>query len=97
MHIRIISRPSGEAPERVRDNWIGCELPFVGVMDGAGVFSRMRGGSGYAVLYSEAIEELRKRNPEAAFYWQGLWQNHWDMSPYVHLIFSPECCEVIPD
>ena len=28
MHVRIISTPPGEAPERVRDAWIGLVLPL---------------------------------------------------------------------
>jgi hypothetical protein len=29
MNVRIVNRPSGEAPEHIRDAWIGLTLPVV--------------------------------------------------------------------
>jgi hypothetical protein len=47
MHVTIIARPSGEAPEWVRDAWIGLRLPLVHPRrrnwHGIGVLSGPRG------------------------------------------------------
>jgi hypothetical protein len=42
LRIRIVSAPPGEAPQWVREQWIGCELPLVarmaiGTFSGVGV------------------------------------------------------------
>jgi hypothetical protein len=42
MHVTIIARPSGEAPEWVRDAWIGLELPLA--------YRRSRNWRGIGVL-----------------------------------------------
>jgi len=42
MHVTIISRPSGEAPEWVRDAWIGLRLPLA--------YPRSRNWRGIGVL-----------------------------------------------
>jgi len=34
MRIRIVAVPPGEAPQWVREQWVGCELPLVGRMGG---------------------------------------------------------------
>lgn len=50
-YIRIVRRPEGEAPQWVRDTWIGVVLPLVGdgpvSMRGVGVLTGPRSWWGY--------------------------------------------------
>ncbi|MCK9907847.1 hypothetical protein MXD81_01805 [Microbacteriaceae bacterium K1510] len=34
MRVRIVAVPPGEAPQWVREQWIGCELPLIGRTSG---------------------------------------------------------------
>ena len=98
MRIRIIAMPDGEAPERVREEWIGCEFQCSKVNEGVTLFSdKWMSYPGYAVYYKDAITALAHRNPEAAHWWDALWLQKWDRAPIARLIFDAECCEVIPD
>ena len=94
MRIRIIAIPDGEAPERVREQWLGLELSCRGVSTGGiELFSRrMTYGHGYLVRTNEAVEALGKVNPEAATYWGFL--SHQLGETFT---FNREACEVIPD
>lgn len=58
--IRIIAVPPGDAPEWVRQAWVGLELPLA-----------PDAPKGKAVVYShEAIAVLAKANPKAAAWWK---------------------------
>ena len=94
MRIRITAVPDDEAPERVREQWVGLELSCRGVSTGSiGLFSRrMVHGHYYLVRTNEAIEALGKVNPEAATYWSYL--SHQLGETFT---FNREACEVIPD
>lgn len=96
MRIRIISLPAGEAPERVRQEWVGCEFPVVKAeVFGFGIFSHKPSQNpGYAVRYQDAVSVLGEKNPEAATYWSALYHPRY---PAAQLIFDPTCCEVLPD
>lgn len=80
--VRIVGRPAGEAPEWVRDAWVGLELPLaaprpiaietVGVLSGrhplTGGKSQRR--EGYVVLAARAVDVLAREQPEAAAWWR---------------------------
>ena len=68
--IRIISIPDGEAPESVRREWVGLELPHLGQASGMihGILSKRSHGvqSYWGVPQDEAIRILEQRSPDAA-------------------------------
>ncbi|OHA28635.1 MAG: hypothetical protein A3E92_03170 [Candidatus Taylorbacteria bacterium RIFCSPHIGHO2_12_FULL_42_34] len=96
--VRIVNVPPGEAPEWVRREWVGLELPLSNEFDATTPRLQMGvvGGpvdpqniGGYAVPKDEAIDILEKKNPTAAQWWRdesiiGTW-----------LIFSPKVCLLI--
>ena len=100
--VKILSTPCGEAPEWVRQAWIGLELPLSGFQPapvaGAfeGVISRqpvMEGYEGYAVDGRIAVDLLRVKDLAAALWWE----KH---APYVlennvRLIFEKEVCQAL--
>lgn len=70
--IRIVSRPQGEAPEWVRDAWIGCELACLGntcghtpAYCGGIVTGAVTKVTGFDVEQVHAIQTLLARNPQA--------------------------------
>ena len=74
--INIIDVPPGEAPEWVREEWVGLRLPIsddqeteglvqIGVLGGE---SQDRGG--YRIDTTEAITALRGVSPGAAEWWE---------------------------
>lgn len=92
---KIIAMPPGQAPEWVRKEWIGLELPMIpmeSVLFQVGVF----GGTpekldGYPADAQVAIDLLSKKSPKAAEWWR-------DNAPHVladSLVFKKEVCEVI--
>ena len=90
--IRIKKTPLGFAPERIRSQWVGVEIPLVTEAElQRNPPSRMRIGNenadGYLVLRAEAINALRRA--EAAIFWEKL-------SLGVYLQFKKDVCEVIP-
>lgn len=99
MKIKIIAIPPGEAPEEIRKEWIGMILPVAenkppdtiqrGVVSG-----KSSNITGYSVETEVAIEELGKKNSEAANWWK----RHVNLCPFLKswLIFSGEVCELIP-
>jgi hypothetical protein len=78
MKIEIIARPPGQAPEWVRDAWIGIKLPVS--EEQPGLDATLRGvvdlentsenANGYAVDGFEAFDLLKKHNSDAALWWQ---------------------------
>ncbi len=75
--IRIVTTPPGEAPQSVREAWIGLELPLaksrdqgkklavMGVRSWEGIFM-----TGYAVDGRVALERLAASSPAAAAWWR---------------------------
>ncbi len=75
--IRIVTTPPGEAPQSIREAWIGLELPLaksrdqgrklavMGVRSWKGIFM-----TGYAVEGRVALEYLATRSPTAAAWWR---------------------------
>ncbi|MFA5934578.1 MAG: hypothetical protein WC827_01690 [Candidatus Paceibacterota bacterium] len=93
--IRIISIPPGQAPEWVRKEWIGVEIPL-SEQKSSGIQMGVRGGAaknvgGYQVETSKAIEALQKKSPMAAKWWK----DNVPLVSIVHLVFSKEVCELV--
>ena len=84
MHIRIKSTPPGEAPEHVRQAWVGLVLPVPG---------RMRRRGGYLIAADKAVEILSQQAPEAAEWWR---QNKArSVARGAYFVFADEACEVV--
>jgi hypothetical protein len=95
--IRIIKRPDGEAPSAVRDAWIGLVLPVHDTSEKMHLVqvvserpARPEHDS-HAVQFEDAMNVLGKKSPAARDWWQN---NTRGMN---HLVFQPDCCEVLPD
>ena len=93
--IKIISTPPGQAPEQVRKEWIGVEIPFL-EQELAGIQVGVRSGKpenegGYQVDTSEAITALRKKSPEAAKWWE----DNVPLAIIPCLVFSKGVCELV--
>ena len=97
MRIRIVKVPSGQAPDWVRQEWIGVELSVV-VPKGPGLFLGARGGhhdsrnvNGHVVTLADALTALRVKSPKAAEWWDDCLGPHRERM----LVFAREVCEVI--
>ncbi|MBI4155905.1 MAG: hypothetical protein HY507_01580 [Candidatus Zambryskibacteria bacterium] len=96
--ICITSRPKGEAPEEIRDEWIGlvlsCNLktddPVVGAVTG-----KLAWFGGYEVSWTVAMNELGIKSPEARRWWEKLREQ--STLNFSVLVFDKDCCEVLPD
>ncbi len=95
--IRITTRPHSEAPEWVRDSWIGLVLPVEKVLDenaklvGAlsnALVTEVKGG--YRVNWHAAMDALEKKSP-AAREW---WDEH--KNDFNNLTFDKSCCMPVP-
>lgn len=92
---RVISCPPGEAPENVREAWVGLVLPVEGLHEDLvyGVLSDQVSNSickGYRVTWNDAMTALGRKNVSA----RAWWITH--VSPRT-LIFPAECMELIAD
>jgi len=77
--IRIIKIPHGEAPDEIRQKWVGCVLPCCpyfghfgkgrqhGVLTGV---ASERDWYAFAVPQDQAIAALEQHNPDAATWWK---------------------------
>lgn len=91
--IRIVDIPPGQAPEWVRKEWIGLELPAakprslfqIGVK-----FGPPSNLGGYQVDAKTAIDVLREKSPKAAEWWDGHLPKKFDW-----LIFKKDVCEEV--
>jgi hypothetical protein len=101
VRIRIINTPPGDAPEEIRQAWVGLELPLAPgehgprAMDTAGVVSQLPAGvrMGYAVEGRVAVDLLASHAPAAAAWWRThtpevLASTYW-------LVFPAETCEKV--
>ncbi len=78
LRIYIVRIPYGEAPEHVRQAWVGLELPVVAdqkrptMLEAAGVRTGREQESvfGYAVEGKAAIQLLEGQDPAAAAWWR---------------------------
>ena len=98
--------PTGEAPEWVRQEWVGLELPLaenpfesLGLELGeVGVAKGVLGGEadpsnleGYIIDTDTAVEILSEKSPKAADWWKGVRHLLSD-----NLMFGRCFCELIP-
>jgi len=97
----MIKIPAGEAPEHIRQAWVGLELPcdpILGCPDqpehGAVSGEKAdRNRYGFSVPQFEALEILEKHNPEAAKYWRD--QGFPKSPPYDYFGFDEGEAEII--
>jgi hypothetical protein len=72
--IMITKTPDGEAPLRVREEWVGVVLPVIATTNerGRGVLSRKAADDepAYVVLQAAAIKALDEKSPKAAKWWK---------------------------
>lgn len=91
--VRIIARTPGEAPEEIRDQWIGLIMPACPVQAVVvGVLTHKRIGlrNGYAIQWDDAMDALAQKSPNARKWWED------NVAPQL-LIFDASCCEIVPD
>jgi hypothetical protein len=97
--IKIISRPAGQAPEWVRDAWIGLELPLCEdyqpkddeQMFGILNLEPVKELGGYAVSATIAFQQLFRVNPDACEWWRV--NAPWAIA--ARLIFEKNACRLI--
>ena len=97
--IRIIDIPPGQAPEWVRREWVGLELPIdesapapekrrqIGVEGG-----KAENLGGYPINTLVAIKSLRERSPQAAEWWE----TNIPLELIPRLAFKREVCIIVP-
>lgn len=71
--IKIIAVPPGGAPEWVRKEWVGLEMPIE--VPGPGLQMGVKGTApqnlgGYHVQFDKAMAVLEGKSPKAAKWWQ---------------------------
>ena len=93
--------PPGEAPEWVKQAFIGLEFPIegrpepsteVGAVSGkvrSSVSGKIRPSDGYFVRIGEAIKILEAKNPKVAQWWRE------NSAGITGLIFAKDVCELI--
>ena len=70
MNIRIIAVPPGDAPENIRKDWVGVELPVEDPSNEVGFWHGNKNAGGYIVLKARAVEALKKAGKRrAATFW----------------------------
>lgn len=95
--VLITSTPPGEAPVAIREAWVGLKLPLADGQHGPVVVKAMGAVTGvsrgtqkvYAVPALDAIDSLKKKNPDAARWWLA----HVNLSPQLHFDFPMENCK----
>lgn len=95
--IRITSVPSGQAPEWVREQWLGLELPVKDVQLSRGVQGGVLGGppepenvNGYPVDTMRAVAILATKSQKAAQWWAD------NLNPRTSaLVFGKQFCELL--
>lgn len=101
--VRIIRMPPGEAPQPVRQAWVGLLLPLIEgqvqteyvVAQQAVSHQPVTAPSACAVEGKAAVEILESANPEAAAWWR---QNAPEViAAGYQLIFPAEVCERLDD
>ncbi len=93
--IRIVSIPPGQAPEWVRKEWIGVEIPL-SEQKSDGIQMGIHGGKaenadGHQVDTDKAIEALQKKSPRAAAWWK----ENVPLTAIPQLVFSKKVCELV--
>ena len=97
--IRIIKVPRGNAPEWVRQAWVGCVLPDLGPPANGRSFGLLtrtpRNAQGASCVPMQiALEILAEKSPDAATWFRDtLGQGRITSDKFV---FQPDECEVVP-
>ncbi len=93
--IRIVASPPGQAPQWVRHEWVGLELPIVSE-PGSGMQFGVMGGkpqniAGFHVTQRDALEVLEKKSSKAANWWRR------NLPPGFsgNLVFNRDICQVL--
>ena len=92
--IRINKTPPGFADEKIKQAWIGCEIPLATENDfeidqPSSTKIGNKNENGYQVLRSEAIKALREKGENsAADYWESLPVGRY-------LVFRKDVCTLI--
>ena len=91
--IRIITTPPGFADPKIREQWVGIEIPLIEGKEAAEAESAMPrsslSASGYIVRGEDAVLALVDVGKhEAAAFWS-------NPVPSPHLRFARDCCELI--
>lgn len=95
MKIRIIKTPTGQAPEKVRQFWVGCLLEVHGLNKDGVLSIRGKPGInensfGYIVTKEECMRELRRKGRHLA-------ARFWEMIDANAIVFGKQFCEVYDD
>lgn len=94
--IKIIAVPPGQAPEWVREAWIGLTIPLSSTITADGLQTGIFRGKpenvgGYMVSGQAAVDVLKSNNAEAADWW-------FENAPLAllgSLVFKKDVCELI--
>lgn len=96
--IRIVAVPPGQAPEWVRQEWIGLEIPIAedtlvpedSIQMGV-KFGKPENVGGYPVETDVAVKILKEKSPKAARWWEE------NISSVIMpwLVFKKEVCELV--
>ena len=96
--LRITSIPPGQAPEWVRKEWVGLELPVEedAPKSEEGIQFGIKGGKpenlgGYPIRTSDAISALKEKSPLAANWWK----QNLPLEAIPRLVFKKGVCEII--
>ncbi len=96
--IRITSVPAGQAPEWVREQWVGLEIPIKAIDLNRGVHTGVHGGlaepeniMGYPVDAMQAVEILAIKSPKAAAWWR----ENTLLEHMSALVFGKMFCELL--
>ena len=100
--IRVIKRPEGEAPDWVRDAWIGLIIPLAedgGVGEGK-TFGTLTGESqgyslGFRITPKTAVGVLEEHHPDAASWWKERCPTIWKEGATFR--FQLDECEVVEE
>ncbi|MBT6690706.1 hypothetical protein HOB10_00015 [Candidatus Parcubacteria bacterium] len=97
-NIKIISMPAGQAPEWVRQEWVGLELPIMEATAPPGEQIGALGGTpssqnlnGYSVDTERAMAILSDKSPDAAQWWR----DNVPLRMMTALVFGKQFCEPV--
>lgn len=98
--IRIVKTPEGEAPLKIRERWVGTEIPTLyysqvgGTVSGALSDKPVKIQAHYVVFQKDALDALEKREPEAAKWWHQAGFPEWAGASFI--FNADEAEEVAP-
>lgn len=95
--VKIRSTPAGEAPDHIRQAWVGLVLPVVQSIDRSSVSFGVISAEpmcmeGFEVPAQVALRILELEDPEAADWWVN--NTEWS-GPTSILVFPKDACECL--